>query len=487
MQRFSFSTVSPIPVSTFIVSFSLLLTIAVGCSAQSTASPKSSPASRAASPIITPPARRDDEVDTQVVSLALNQSWNDLLNRLGTRPPRDLSVVECNLKGHACLAANRNNEAVEILYSDQVNGDRAMKSWLNWTEQLVAKHPTQEMGAYLRGDALARDGQLDKAIAEFTRGISINPKNALLFNSRGVCYACQQKWLEAADDFDEAKGLAPSFADPYANDGDLYIQQSQNPKNALKAFDEALKRSPNFSFALIGKASALFGLSGFDEAKQILTKLSTVPSCGILAIANLKITQDAQNETLLLAAADRLSGVAIAKTRADLRSLNTSYTDINLGILANKSNNFADPASKAAITAANYAARVLDPLRPTTVTYSAADKTIALSFSKTALQDSVTAASKPVSNLINQHAQTENMNLDSRSKTLNLINEKTSQLKSLLAAPQQDGGVTSKRLGSVLKDNAPWNLLAPFSLPYRAALVPANTLAAPAKSSKSEK
>ena len=137
------------------------------------------------------------------------------------------------------------------------------------------------------GDAYAKKGQHDRAIADYSDAIRLDPKSASAFQSRGLAWRHKGKRDWAIADFNEAIRLDPESAGSYYARGDAYAYNTQydpaiadfddairlDPKNAdyffargiayemkgqharaIIDFDEAIRLSPNFALAIEKRA-----------------------------------------------------------------------------------------------------------------------------------------------------------------------------------------------------------------------------------------
>jgi len=175
--------------------------------------------------------------------------WEAVAARLDAAGPR--TPVETFILGHAALALNRNNAAVEIFLSATKDADLA--AWSEWSRGFAAVDPGNAVAHYLLGDALSRLGRVEDGIAEFDRGLALQPANALLRNARGVAYAALGDTDAALRDLDAALRMRPDLADAHANLGSLWIQQKRGASGASRAFADALKLSPRFVIPLVGR------------------------------------------------------------------------------------------------------------------------------------------------------------------------------------------------------------------------------------------
>lgn len=165
------------------------------------------------------------------------------------------------LRGHAYLALNRNDESVCLFAG--LDPD-AGGEWARWTRAFLSRHPGAPMAHYLRGDALARQGEMEQAIAQFGLGLVPGPGDALLLNARGVAQAVAKNWSAATVDLDAAHGLA----DALANQGVVALLQGQAATRAVERFDRALAEAPRFTLARSGRAIAQLALGQIGAAQS---------------------------------------------------------------------------------------------------------------------------------------------------------------------------------------------------------------------------
>ncbi|MFL6828612.1 MAG: tetratricopeptide repeat protein, partial [Bradyrhizobium sp.] len=61
----------------------------------------------------------------------------------------------------------------------------------------------------IRGEMLARSGNIKEALAEFDRALDIDPNNAQALYGRGLLYQGEKQHQSAIHDFTAANGLRP--------------------------------------------------------------------------------------------------------------------------------------------------------------------------------------------------------------------------------------------------------------------------------------
>ncbi len=117
---------------------------------------------------------------------------------------------------------------------------RAIAIW----EELAAEFPSDWNYRQNLAHAHLRLGQHDKALAEFTKAIEIDPKAALSWWARGGTHASLNQWDKALADHSKAVELCPDDADLWHHRAAAYIQLNQLD-NALADLSTAVEKSPD--------------------------------------------------------------------------------------------------------------------------------------------------------------------------------------------------------------------------------------------------
>jgi tetratricopeptide (TPR) repeat protein len=197
------------------------------------------------------PVKAADEavVRPSVTSALLVGSWDAVASDFDATPPQNTN--EKFVFAHACLALNRNNEAVETFLSQ--TGRSETDAWVAWTQGLAAANREKPAAHYLYGDALSRSGHIEDGIREFDKGLATKPSDALLLNARGVAHAVQGRVDAALRDFNAAVASKPDLADSRANIGSVWLQQKRGSTGAAAGFESALKLSSGFVIPLVGR------------------------------------------------------------------------------------------------------------------------------------------------------------------------------------------------------------------------------------------
>src|SRR6266436_682994 len=93
------------------------------------------------------------------------------------------------------------------------------------------------------GEALARSGKTEEALAEFDKAIALDPHNAHALYSRGLLYQAEKQHQLAIDDFSSASGLTPQWAEPLLGRAQSYLALDK-AKEAAADLDEAVQADP---------------------------------------------------------------------------------------------------------------------------------------------------------------------------------------------------------------------------------------------------
>ncbi len=225
-------------------------------------------------------AKAEDIVSRKVQAALCAENWpalQSLLEKVGAteKSPPELRFI----KGHACLAENQNNESYCFFKSlTSVN----LTQCLEWANDFTERNTDSGIAAYLLGDALARQ----KRWPEAEKVLSENHSNAtpfvraLTMNARGAVYLVCKKPNPALMDFIAATQLSEKLADAHANLGSYYVLLKEAPETAEQHFSEALAHSPEFLFALNGRASVRLVLGKAKEAQEDIRNALKVQSCG---------------------------------------------------------------------------------------------------------------------------------------------------------------------------------------------------------------
>jgi tetratricopeptide (TPR) repeat protein len=131
------------------------------------------------------------------------------------------------------------------------------------------------VGVYFsRAQIYFRNGDYDRAIADFSAFIRLNPNSVAAFNERGLSYAKKGDYDRAIADYSEAIRLDRGSVLPYSNRGSAYEKKGELDK-ALADFREALRH---------GSTTATEDVNRVEQAIRSLSSKYVVNGFGGLGL-----------------------------------------------------------------------------------------------------------------------------------------------------------------------------------------------------------
>lgn len=196
----------------------------------------------------------------------LDADWPGLyaeLMRDGAQKPRPTHFRA--LLAHACLATNRNNEALRWFLS--LRRPEEVAAWTVWTKEFGRRHPREPVALYLLADAAARDGRLPEAREALDRAINRDDRFAMAWSARGVVRLLEGDQDGSRSDLQHATEVAADFSDAWSNLGAFWVTRSA-AKGALDAYQEALRIDPYFALGYNGRGCAKVGNGDYQSAAE---------------------------------------------------------------------------------------------------------------------------------------------------------------------------------------------------------------------------
>ena len=110
--------------------------------------------------------------------------------------------------------------------------------------------------AYLtRGNAYARQSELDRAIDDFTKAMRRNSRSLAAYYNRGNAHFAQENFDQAIIDYSQAISLQPDHVLSYNGRGNAYLAKGETER-AIAEYDKALEIDPNNNQAAQNRALA---------------------------------------------------------------------------------------------------------------------------------------------------------------------------------------------------------------------------------------
>ena len=132
-----------------------------------------------------------------------------------------------------------------------------------------------------RGLAHAQKGDNDKAVADYSEGLQLNPRDEILYYNRGNAWFAMGDLDRAVADYTEALRLDPRNLWALGNRGKTYAARGEHVR-AVADFTRILQLDPHSVKALADRAAAQFDLGRTDCAIADYTQaIKLEPSAGL--------------------------------------------------------------------------------------------------------------------------------------------------------------------------------------------------------------
>ena len=166
----------------------------------------------------------------------------------------------------AVLARDANN-AIFLFYrgtSHSELGEQYDKAIADYT-RAISLNPEFANAYSNRGASYGELEEHDRAIANYTRAISLNPEYADAYNNRGTTYNKLEEHDRAIADLTRAISLNPEYVDAYNNRGVSYKKLEQYDR-AIADFTQAISLNPEFATAYYNRGNSYGELGEYDRA-----------------------------------------------------------------------------------------------------------------------------------------------------------------------------------------------------------------------------
>jgi serine/threonine protein kinase len=115
------------------------------------------------------------------------------------------------------------------------------------------------------GNACYARQQYDKAIANYTQALQLDPRYAVAYYNRGLTYDDLEQYDKAIADYDQTLQLDPRYAKAYYSRGNAYYARQQYDK-AIADYNQALQLDPRYAKAYYSRGNAYYALRQYDKA-----------------------------------------------------------------------------------------------------------------------------------------------------------------------------------------------------------------------------
>jgi Tfp pilus assembly protein PilF len=124
------------------------------------------------------------------------------------------------------------------------SNDRPQPAEQNPTGTISGQSVSDAQGYTTRGQALARSGKTEEALAEFDRALALDPYDVKALYGRGLIYQGEKQHQQAIEDFTAANGLKPQQVEPLLARATSYLAIDK-ARQAASDLDEAVLADPN--------------------------------------------------------------------------------------------------------------------------------------------------------------------------------------------------------------------------------------------------
>ncbi len=158
------------------------------------------------------------------------------------------------------------SKTMRVRLGDTVKGDFELQVF-------EAASPVAESAKVAnKGMKLFREAKWEKAVEEFTKALTEDSSNPLLYFYRGLSQENNGQIDNALADYQKAIELKPDFILPYSRSGKIYARQ-QNQENAGDFYQKAVELGDQDITTLYNYGVVLINLGRSPEAQSIFERL----------------------------------------------------------------------------------------------------------------------------------------------------------------------------------------------------------------------
>ena len=181
--------------------------------------------------------------------------------------------------------------AIVVFFSLAAGTVQQIGVWKNgfvlW-DHVIAKGFESATAYNNRGLSMDAMGQRDKAIADFSRAISMEPGNYFAYNNMGVMYGKDGQYQRSIDYFLKAISINPELTDSYCNLGLSYFYLNRYDM-ALENYNKAIGLKRNFDEAYLNRGNLYFTVGNKELALRDYREACSFgnrAACEILRLAS---------------------------------------------------------------------------------------------------------------------------------------------------------------------------------------------------------
>jgi len=192
--------------------------------------------------------------------LELQERHNRLIDKVSTVPQKMGEKLRETDRGKAGSSVNVNNEQEEAipeinsglndLFVEALNAhlDNDLERAAELYSQLIEVSPNHYIYNH-RGLVYLSLSNYEKAIADFTKAIELEPNDTRVYTNRGLAYRMVKKLDRALEDFNKSENINPLWPDTFYGRSLTYYDLG-NLRRALEDCDRAISLKPGFKQAV---------------------------------------------------------------------------------------------------------------------------------------------------------------------------------------------------------------------------------------------
>jgi tetratricopeptide (TPR) repeat protein/predicted small secreted protein len=131
--------------------------------------------------------------------------------------------------------------------------------------QAIRLDPDNAKAYKERGNAYYIKGDYDRAIADYTQAIRLDPDYALAYHNRGDAYSDKDDYDRAIADYTQAIRLNPDYASAYYSRGDAYSNKDDYDR-AIADYTQVIRLDPDSVSAYYSRGDAYWDKDDYDRA-----------------------------------------------------------------------------------------------------------------------------------------------------------------------------------------------------------------------------
>jgi lipoprotein NlpI len=166
------------------------------------------------------------------------------------------------------IAAPLNGQNTQKSYEQlclDLSGDEAIAACTRAIDSHTLPQKNQANAYYNRGYEYWRKDEYDRAIADYSEAIRLDPSLTEAYNNRALSLYETGEYNRALPDYEKALQLDPKHTNSYYGLGNLYRSKAEYSKS-IENYTKALELNPAFTNAYINRGNTYIAMGAFDMA-----------------------------------------------------------------------------------------------------------------------------------------------------------------------------------------------------------------------------